>query len=442
MDGSVSQQRAYDELSRARARILAFVEEVTDAELRRQWLPILSPMVWDLAHVGNYEDLWLVQTLAGERVTPAGLDELYDAFRQPRDVRESLPLLGPDEARTYITAVRDRSLRAIDDGLLDPARAATEGELLRDGFVLGLVVQHEHQHAETILQARQAMGERATALEHVGATAASTRTAAAALPGEQPLATRWLHHPGGTGTIGTSADPWAYDNERPAHAVSIDPFRIARDAVTNAQWIEFIEAGGYTEPGWWHPDGWQAVADDALTAPAGWRPSGDGTWQACTFGAWHEVDPAAPVQHVSWWEADAFARFAGARLPTELEWEAAARWRPDGSTAPESRLDGANVGARYDGPVAPGLLTAEPSPCGCRAMLGNTWEWTASRFEPWPGFTVFPYAEYSKEFFGGNYRVLRGGSWATDELVCRSTFRNWDHPQRRQLFAGLRLADG
>lgn len=379
MDRS-SSEYAVAELQRARARVLGILDEVTDAQLRRQWTPLLSPMVWDLGHIGNYEDLWLVQTLAGERerVTPPHLDGLYDAFQQKRSERERLPLLGPDEARRYIGSVRERSMRAIDDGLLDPARAAGDEELVRNAFVLGLIVQHEHQHAETILQARQAMGEQAPPL-----AGCIPSDGPAAILGD-PTQTRWRAHPGGAVIIGTDDVAWAYDNERPAHRVQLAPFRIAREPVTNAQWIAYM-------------------ADTQAPAPRYWERAGDGAWRVLRFGTWIDVNPSEPVQHVDWYRADAFARWAGARLPTEQEWEAAA--------------------------------------CTDASMMGGVWEWTASEFQPWPGFRIFPYAEYSAEFFGRGYRVLRGGSWASDRATLRPTFRNWDLPERYQLFAGLRLAN-
>lgn len=418
---------AVGELGRARDRILTVVGEVTDASLRRQWMPILSPMVWDLAHVGNYEDLWLVRALTGERVSDPRMDAIYDAFRNPRDRRSTSPLLGPDAARRYIADVRARSLDAIAAGMLDPATAEGEDALRRDRFVVGLIVQHEHQHAETILQARQAMGTAGPPLGHVvdAGWADADDGAGTSSP--------WLRHPGGEVAIGSDA-PWAYDNERPRHRVALAPFRIARSTVTCGQWTDFIRDGGYARSGLWSEDGWRWRCDEEVRAPLHWSASGDGGWTLVRFGRVVDVDPDEPVQHVSWFEADAYARWAEARLPTELEWEAAAA----GTPSPPG--DEANAGTQSDGPVADRRLGRAVSAIGCRSMLGNVWEWTASTFGPWPGFRVFPYAEYSQVFFGGPYRVLRGGSWATDPAVCRTTFRNWDLPRRRQLFCGVRLA--
>ncbi len=424
MDGpATTQARAVSELQRARGRVLTILDEVTGSALRRQWMPILSPMVWDLAHVGNYEDLWLVRALTGDRVSDPALDAVYDAFRNPRSERAASPLLGPDEARRYIGRVRAASLTAIDDGLLDARRAPDEAALLRDRFVVGLIIQHEHQHAETILQSRQAMEELGPPLAHVAPAPAA---------GSAPTGPAWITHPGGRVWVG-SDDPWAYDNERPRHEVTLAPFRIARSTVTCGEWTAFIHDGGYGDGRHWSAEGRAWLEREHPVAPRYWRSDGGGGWTVMRFGRTITVDPDEPVQHVSWFEADAFARWAGARLPSELEWEAAAA----GTPAPAGC---ANVGTCANGPLPDARLPNAVSAIGCRSMLGNVWEWTASHLQPWPGFRAFPYAEYSAAFFGDRYRVLRGGSWATDPAVCRTSFRNWDLPLRRQLFCGLRLA--
>lgn len=424
MPSPLSSEDVLREFTRARTRVHTIMEEVTDSTLERQWMPILSPMVWDLAHIGHYEDLWLGRAMLGTRLSGEREDRVYDAFRNPRSDRTSHPLLGPVEARRYIGRIRDRSLAAIEDGLLDPRRA--DAPVLVDrGFVVGLVIQHEHQHAETVLQSRQAMGEEAEPLHH----AVHRAERRASVP---DAAGRWCRHPGGDVVIGTD-DPWAYDNERPAHTVRVAPFSIAEVPVTCGQWVEFIRAGAYADRDLWTREGWEWRTGEDAVAPLHWRRSGGDDWEVLRFGDWRPVDPDEPVQHVSWFEADAFARFAGARLPTEVEWEAAA------AGLPRPAWPEANAGTAADGP-RPVSVERATSAIGCRAMLGDVWEWTSSAFGPWPGFRVFPYAEYSEVFFGDRHRVLRGGSWASDPMVCRPSFRNWDLPRRRQIFAGLRLA--
>jgi iron(II)-dependent oxidoreductase len=248
---------------------------------------------------------------------------------------------------------------------------------------------------------------------------------------------------GGACEIGAAAGGFAYDNERPRRSVQLPSFQIGRTPVTNATWLRFAEGGGYQRREWWSREGWAWKEDEDITRPAGW--TGDGReWR---IGGYEALDPSKPVIHVSWFEADAFARAHDARLPSELEWEKAATWdqqtrtprrwpwgEPPGD-ARHANLDRDSFGAEPVGGRALGR-----SAYGCESMLGDVWEWTSSRFDGYPGFVAYPYREYSEVFFGGDYRVLRGGSWATSARVATPTFRNWDHPQRRQIFAGLRIA--
>jgi iron(II)-dependent oxidoreductase len=402
------------ELDRVRRRTLALVDPLSEADQTRQHSPIMSPLVWDLAHVGNYEEQWLQRALGGPPAEHPEYDDLYDAFQHPRADRPSLPLLGPDEARRYIAGVRERVLEVLAgvelDGAPDP--------LLAGAFEYGMVIQHEHQHDETMLATRQLMGERAS--PPAGTTPAPV--AVATVPDEVEVS-------GGPFVVGTD-HPWAYDNERPVHEVALPAFAIDAAPVTNDRYCAFIEAGGYDDARWWDPAGWAWRQEVSAAAPLYWRRTGSG-WEVLRYGTWRSLRPREPVQHVCWYEADAFARWAGQRLPTEFEWERAAA----GARAPD-----ANLGQRHDGPSEVGAHPGGTSDLGVHHTLGDVWEWTASDFLPYPGFRAFPYREYSEVFWGSAYKVLRGGSWATDPVAARTAFRNWDLPIRRQIFAGFRCA--
>jgi iron(II)-dependent oxidoreductase len=357
-----------------------------DDFLCAQHSPLMSPLVWDLAHIANYEELWLVRSLGGDALRP-DLDDLYDAFRHPRPDRPALPLLDPPAARAYASDVRNRTLDVLDRAAFD------DGEPLLDrGFVYGMVIQHEHQHDETML----------ATLQLSGSPVDLARSGPAAVCGMKRVADRPFSSHKRT-TIGTSDDAWAYDNERPAHDVEVQPCEIDRTPVGTRDVIAFIADGGYRDERLWTDEGWKWRANENIDAPQFWQHEGGDEWSVLRFGTRQPVALDEPVQHVCWYEADAFARWAGKRLPTEIEWEAAHR---------AGALDG----------------------------VGEVWEWTASSFSAWPGFRSFPYREYSEVFFGDDYKVLRGSSWASDDSVRRPTFRNWDYPIRRQIFAGIRCA--
>jgi iron(II)-dependent oxidoreductase len=239
--------------------------------------------------------------------------------------------------------------------------------------------------------------------------------------------------PAGPFVMGTDTDPWAYDNERPACAVELPAFLIDATPTTNAEFVEFIDAGGYDEPVHWSETGWKWRQEAALTHPEFWTHTSDG-WHRRRYGRDEPVPAREPVQHVCWYEADAYARWSEARLPTEAEWEVAARGTP---------LAGADLWSqepRRFGPAPVGTPDDAVSDHGVHGMLGGVWEWTASDFVSHPGFRSFPYREYSEVFFGPEYKVLRGGSWATHPAAVRTTFRNWDLPIRRQIFSGFRCA--
>ncbi|MGW7084175.1 ergothioneine biosynthesis protein EgtB [Streptomyces sp. NPDC054871] len=433
MTGTVSdpdalRQRALAALLAARDRTSLLTTCVEEPELTAQHSPLMSPLVWDLAHIGNQEEMWLLRAVAGRDAMRPEIDGLYDAFEHPRSERPSLPLLAPAEARHYAAEVRGRALDVLES---TPFR----GSPLTDaGFAFGMIAQHEQQHDETMLITHQLRS---------GPAALTAPDPALAPPFKGPAE---VLVPGGPFTMGTSTEPWALDNERPAHHRLVPPFFIDTTPVTNADYQRFIADGGYEEQRWWAPTGWDMVRGNGLSAPLFWRRDG-GQWLRRHFGTVEAVPPDEPVLHVSWYEADAYARWAGRRLPSEEEWEKAARHDPAtdrsmrypwGDTDPTPER--ANLGQRHLRPAPAGSYPAGESPLGVRQLIGDVWEWTSSDFLPYPGFAPFPYREYSDVFFGGDYKVLRGGAFSVDEVACRGTFRNWDHPVRRQIFSGFRTA--
>jgi len=356
-------------LAEARARTIALIHPVGDELLNRVYSELLSPLAWDLGHIANFEELWLVQTVGGRKPLHGELGQYYDAIENPRRERGELPILHDAELRAYMAEVRERTLAVLDEVDISPD---AEDPLLREGFVYEMLVAHELQHQETMMQLIQM-------LDAPYRPAEANPFAFGPAPVEGDAGT--VRVEAGTHEIGAPERGFAYDNERPRHPVELPAFGIDRTPVTNAAYLDYMAETGAEPPLYWERDG-------------------DG-WVRTAMGLRRPVDPAQPVVHVSWHDADAFARWAGKRLPTEFEWEAA---RP--------HLQG----------------------------VGGAWEWTSSDFVAYPGFVAFPYKEYSEEFFGDGHKVLRGASWTTHPHVARPSFRNWDLPQRRQIFAGIRLA--
>lgn len=425
-------ERIAAELDRGRRRSQGLtVDALDEEELTAQHSPLMSPLVWDLAHVGNYEEQWLVRAAAGQDALRPDIDILYDAFENPRADRVSLPLLSPREAQDYNARVRSRVLDTLENAPLEGGAPLLDG-----GFVYHMVIQHEHQHDETMLATHQ--------LRSGDPVLAGAETPTLPVGAEPPRGEVFVE--AGPFTMGTSDDPWAYDNERPAHTVDLPAFWIDASAVTNADYLEFVSDGGYDDPRWWTEEGWNWRLSSGKQAPAFWSRTGD-QWFRRRFGLLEPVPAHEPVQHVSYHEAQAYARWAGKRLPTEAEWEKAVRHDPAtgavlrfpwGWEEPGERH--ANLGQRTLRPAPAGAFPAGVSPRGVWQPLGDVWEWTSTAFTGYPGFRAFPYPEYSEVFFNGQYRVLRGGSWATHPTSVRATFRNWDFPSRRQIFAGFRCA--
>jgi iron(II)-dependent oxidoreductase len=409
-------------LQEARERTLALVAAISDEDLERVLSPLMSPLVWDLGHIAAFEDLWLVHRYGELPLLREDLADVYDAFETPRAHRGNLPLLAPDEAREYLEEVRARTLEVIDE------RGAAE--------VHEMVMRHEHQHNETMLQAIQ-----------LARLSCYRPPAPRAEP--SPVATltglELIEIPAGECTIGAGRFGFAYDNERPRHRTDVRGYMIGRTPITNATYLTFVEGGGYERREWWSDEGWAWKEEYDITRPLAWTADLQAEWRLFSF---EPLDPQRSVVHISWFEADAFARAHGVRLPTEVEWEKAATWDqkdgiarpyPWGRKPPIAGLH-ANVDHGGGGTAPVGSYPGGAAPSGCLGMIGDVWEWTASDFTAYPGFRAYPYKEYSQVFFGSDYKVLRGGSWATRARVITPAFRNWDYPQRRQIFAGLRIA--
>jgi gamma-glutamyl hercynylcysteine S-oxide synthase len=415
-------------LAEARERTLLLISVLSDDDLHMQHDPLMSPIIWDVGHIAHFEELWLTQNLDGP-IEFSEMPGLYNPFEHPRASRAALPLPTLAQMMTRLDEIRARVLDR-----LDKIEWNDNNPLLKGGYVYNMVLQHEYQHNETILQTLQ--------LKKGDPYRAPRSTT---FPRRSLTAGGMVRFDSAHVTIGTTDRTRAYDNERPQHEVYVPSFLIDRAPVTNGRYLDFMDDDGYARDDLWSPAGRRWLSESGAVSPKYWTRDGDG-WITRTMDLIRPVDATRPVCHVCYHEAEAFAKWDGSRLPTEVEWEAAATWDPVTQRArnfPWGDFDPDSKAANIDQlsfDTAPVGTYDALSPIGCYGMIGDAWEWTSSDFAGYPGFRSFPYKEYSEEFFGTDYKVLRGGSWATRPGAIRSTFRNWDYPIRRQIFSGFRCA--
>jgi gamma-glutamyl hercynylcysteine S-oxide synthase len=413
----------------ARARTLTLIEGLDAEQLMGPRLPTVNPLRWEIGHAAYFHEYWVLRQHLGEAPGHPDVDRLYDSITIAHDTRWDLPLPPLEKTLGYMDGV----LQRVRDHL------ANDGPDAQRDYLTQYAVFHEDMHTEAFTYTRQTLGYPAPG---IGA----------------PLDAAWqagglemdVEIPGGTFLLGARpGDGFAFDNEKWGHEVPVQPFRIARAAVSNTDFAAFVEDGGYRRPELWDEEGWQWRAAAGLEHPVYWRRGAEG-WEWRHFDRWKPLPPDAAVIHVSWHEARAWCRWAGRRLPTELEWEVAAAGEPtaDGrSLAPVKRRypwgdappdpSYANLDGGALGTIDVAALPAGDSAFGCRQMLGNAWEWTDTVFEPYPGFTPDMYRDYSMPLFGQT-RVLRGGCWATRSRLIRNTWRNYYGPDRNDVFAGFR----
>src|SRR5215212_4643414 len=420
------------ELTDARAETLRLFDLAEESGLHLSPGFGYRPIIWHLAHMGVFEAYWLLQKLSGQAPLDERYERVFDPIRTPREESKDLPTRR--EMEGHLRRVREGVLGALDRfdfRQADPLQAG--------GYLFQLVLEHERQHQETLSYLFQLLDPSKKKRPDVPAPAGFEGAPAAA--GEM------VSVPAGAFLSGAPWDSFAYDNERPAHEVFVKAFRIARAPVTNGEYARFLEEGGYERRVFWTEAGWAWREKEGWQCPLYWRREGAG-WVERRMFEEGELRLDHPVTGVSWFEAEAYAKFAGRRLPTEAEWEKAASW--DGSSGSKRRYawgddepddTRANFGRRQWGTTPVGACPRGASHSGCLDMTGNVWEWTATPFEGFPGFEPFPYPEYSEVWFDGDHRVLKGGSWATGPSVLRTSFRNFFRRHFRIAFAGLRLAE-
>jgi len=413
----------------ARRRTLTLIEGLDAPQLMGPRLAIVNPLRWEIGHTAYFHEYWVLRQHLGEGPARPDVDRLYDSITIAHDDRWDLPLPDLPDTLAYMASVAERERLHLTS---DPPDG-------RRDYLVQYAIFHEDMHTEAFTYTRQTLGYPAPP---IGAVAIPTWQGGG-LEGDAAV-------PGGEFRLGAADDgEFCFDNEKWAHACEVAPFRIARAAVSNAEYAAFVDDGGYRRRELWDDAGWQWRMQTGLERPVYWRSGPEG-WELRRFDRWEALQPHAAVIHVSWYEAQAWCRWAGRRLPTEFEWEVAAAgeptpggtalaprkrrypWGDEPPTAERANLDGVALGT-----LDVAALPAGDSAFGCRQMVGNAWEWTDTVFGPYPGFVPDMYRDYSQPLFGTT-RVLRGGCWATRGRLIRNTWRNYYGPDRNDVFAGFR----
>jgi gamma-glutamyl hercynylcysteine S-oxide synthase len=435
-------------LQEGRARTLELIADLSDEQMIGPHLDIVNPLRWEVGHVAWFQEYWVLRHFRQESPARPEGDSLYDSARIAHDTRWDLPLPSKAETLAYAQRILDRVLAKRAFAAREVSRTMNGYD---EAYFVRLALFHEYMHAEAITYTRQTLNypPPKIGIAQSGSDAGHLPDSESLQSSPAPLGDAEV--PGGTFLLGSSPDmTFVFDNEQWAHSVILKPFRIARTAVSNAEFAAFVDDGGYQRREVWTEDGWRWRESARAEHPVYWQRQGGGRWLRRNFDEWVPLEDRRPVLHVNWYEADAYCRWAGRRLPSEAEWEMAASaelGRDAQHITPHKRLfpwgdepptpDRANLDWRTMGCVDVEALPAGDSAFGCRQMIGNVWEWTASDFGPYPGFSPGPYKEYSAPWFG-DHKVLRGGCWVTRSGLIRNNYRNFYQPHRRDVWGGFR----
>jgi iron(II)-dependent oxidoreductase len=424
----------FELLTDARPRTLELVADLTDEQFTVPKVVIVNPFNWELGHVAFFYDAFLLGVLGAKEYLIEGGGNLYDSFKVDHDDRWDLPLPQRKETLDYMKRVHERTVNRLESR--EPNTEETYYYLLS--------LLHEYMHGEAFTYMRQTLKYSEPQLSVAVGKGAARGVGNGPLPGDVEI-------PGGLFQLGATPEvQFLFDNEKMAHPVEVAPFKMARAPITNGEFAAFVENHGYGRSELWSYQGWVWRSKNEAAQPIYWKRDGNG-WLRRHYDRFVPLELHAPMVHVTWYEAEAYCKWAGRRLPTEAEWELAASAEPTpdgkGITARKRKYpwgddlpthDRANLDSRIIGCVDVAAFPSGDSAFGCRQMAGNVWEWTASAFYPFPGYIVdYPYKEYSAPWFG--YRkVLKGGAWATRSRLAYNAYRNFFLPDRCDIFAGFR----
>ncbi|MSQ58523.1 MAG: ergothioneine biosynthesis protein EgtB [Betaproteobacteria bacterium] len=412
-------------LQDAREYTLTLYKHVTEDQRNFPRLPIVNPPQWELGHIGWFQEYWCLRHRPGKDALPPRLpnaDAMLDSAMVPHEERWKLNTWQWDSILAYL------------DSVLNDTLAASEKSAPEERYFFQLALFHEDMHGEALLMT----------LQTLGLPGPKFRPFHLPRPKTQPIKQE-VEYAGGKFMMGAgrASEDFVFDNEKWAHEVELPPFAISCAAVSNEQYIAFVEAGGYRCQEFWTPEGWQWLQKEKSSVPRYWKKIND-KWHTRRFDRWEALLMDNPVIHVNAYEAEAYCNFVGQRLPSEAEWEYAARAEalseyryPWGYAQPAAGM--VNVNGMFAGLTPVSALIGSDTPANVRQLIGNVWEWTSSAFTPYPDFATDPYKEYSEPWFH-NHRVLRGGCFATKSRLVHNRFRNFYTPDRGDVFAGFRTA--
>ena len=425
------QTATVDNISKAlldvRSRTLALVEGLNDEEMMGKVLPTVNPLKWEIAHAAYFHENWVLRHLGGQAAVNEKADELFDSINIQHEDRWDLPLPSLANTFEYMSSVLQYELELLRNIELD--------DYAKYFYLLALF--HEDMHNEAFIYTRQT-------LSYPKPNFIKSRNYSSLNSDHTVNRNEDISIPGGSFMLGAERkNEFIFDNEKWAHAVKVAPFKIAKFAVSNEQYLEFVEDDGYKKEKYWSDEAWRWRKIKNLQHPVYWKKDSNDNWYVKTFDVWESLRPSHAVMHVSWYEAVAFCKWSNRRLPTEAEWEFAAASNPnvakDNHYEKIINPDGidANLDCTNLGTVNVAAFPKSDNAFGCRQMFGNVWEWTSSTFKPYPGFSPDWYSEYSRPLFEQT-KVLRGGAWTTRSRMLRNTLRNYYGPDRNDVFAGFR----
>lgn len=430
-------------------RTVVLIDGLSTEQLDGSLIPIMptvNPLLWEIGHVAYFYELWILRRHLNQAPLIVNADKLYDSMTIAHDDRWSLPLPTLKDTLAYIQAVHENIKTCLSNG----------EDSVRD-YLTQYAVFHHDMHNEAYTYTRQTLGYPAPQVDTTDKNNGVNRAGRVDRVDDPdyPVSNKDNFHgdakiPSGTFMLGAKQqDGFVFDNEKWAHPVKVESFSISKTAVSNRDYLLFVEADGYNLREYWDNEGWEWLQQSQLQHPVYWQIM-KGGWQIKQFDQWSDMPMSAALIHVCWYEAQAYCRWAGRRLPSEVEWEVAAaaepsangfslssvkRHYPWGDTTPQVEL--ANLDGFALGAVDVASHAAGDSAFGCRQMIGNVWEWTQDTFNPYPGFEPDMYQDYSQPLFGKT-KVLRGGGWATRARMIRSSWRTYYGPERNDVFAGFR----